>query len=220
MGEDKEPAPQDYTARQDRSRLKDNRRNTQSFSAFNHPYGIPPPTYSYLGAHPRTPAFSDSGLGLTPIPAHSLRSDDRNNAGNNRLQKRRGILTDSIMDWYSMSRSGTHEVPQQSDVDSTRDSSDGGDSDDPDSEENIVGVRRRGSIQSNVSFDSDGMDLETSRSYRSRRQRSDEDSETETLRHMDYKTRRKHIQRVRIQFNVSGTSQVHPDLTAADSTQF
>ena len=219
MEDDNKLAQQDYIARQDRSRSKDSKRNAQPFSAFNYPYGIPPPTYSYLGAYPRTPALSDSGFG-TPTPAQGSRSDDQNHAGSRRLQKRR-VLADSIMDWYSMSRSGIHEVPQQSDIDSTRDSSDGGDSDDPDSEENITNVRGRGSIQSNVPLNTDRMDLENSRSYCSSGQRSDEDSETETLRRMDYKTRRKHIQRVRIQFNVSGTSLGIPSSgCGADSTQF
>jgi hypothetical protein len=179
------------------TRLADNRKNAQSLSAFDYAYGIPPPTYSYLGSTSRAPAFSDSPL-TRSNPAQGSRVDN-SAGGTERLQKRQD-LTDSIMDWYSMSRSGTHEVPQQSDIESARRSSDGGDGYYSGSDENVI--RRRNS-QSNVSLDSDGMENSSDgKSYRGGT-RSDEDSENETLRRMDYKTRRKHIQRVRIQFNVS-----------------
>lgn len=166
----------------------------------SYPYGIPPPTYSYLGSSSRNATFSDSRT-TRLAPAQGFRTKTNHVENTNQNQKRQD-LTDSIMDWYSMSRSGTHEIPRQSDIDSARGSSDGGDDDYGDSDENI-GVRRRNSVQSNASFDSDGMDSNDGRNY-FRGSPSEEDSEKEVLRRMDYKTRRKHIQRIRIQFNVSG----------------
>jgi hypothetical protein len=192
----------DSTSGTDVTRSKGNRSNAQS--SFEYPYGIPPPTYSYLGPSSRPHAFS----GARPtriVPAQGEGANKAKHPGTTQRFQKRQDLTDSIMDWYSTSRSGTHELPQQSEVDSSRGSSDGdlGDEDYPDSDEN-VGVHRRNSVQSNLSLDSDSENFSDGRSHQGG-PRSDEDSEKEVMRRMDYKTRRKHIQRIRIQFNVSCT---------------
>ena len=174
---------------------EDNRSNAQAVSGFDYPYGIPPPTYSYLGSSSRPRTLSGTRLTKLP-PAQGSNADKEDHPQPKRLQRRKD-LTDSIMDWYSMSRSGTHEVPQHSDIDSTRGSSEG------DSDEN-AGVRRRNFRRSNASLDSDSENFSDGRDSR-RGPPSEDDSEKEVLRRMDYKTRRKHIQRIRIQFNVSGT---------------
>jgi len=177
------------------------RSNAQSSSGFDYPYGIPPPNYSYLGTSSRAHAFSDSRRTRLPH-AQGPKADEANPPGTKRFQSRND-LADSIMDWYSMSRSGTHEVPKPSDIDARQGSSDGGDEGYADSDDN-VGVRRQNSFRSNASLDSDSENFSDGRNYRSGQQ-SEDDSENEVLRRMDYKSRRKHIQRIRIQFNVSGT---------------
>jgi len=179
------------------------RSNAQASSGFDYPYGIPPPNYSYLGTSSRAHAPSDTRRMRFPH-AQDPRADEANPPGIKRFQSRND-LADSIMDWYSMSRSGTHEVPKHSDIDTGRGSSDGDDEGYADSDDNDnAGVRRQNSFRSNASLDSDSENLSDGRNYHSGQQ-SEDDSEKEVLRRMDYKARRKHIQRIRIQFNVSGT---------------
>ena len=96
------------------------------------------------------------------------------------------------MSWFSTSRSETKAIPHHSDVcheDSESDYSSGGEQ-----------LRRRDSLYSVASFDWD--DPDTRRSEEGK-DVDGSDLEKDTLRQMDYKQRRKHIQRIRIRFNVS-----------------
>ncbi|KDR83607.1 hypothetical protein GALMADRAFT_54796 [Galerina marginata CBS 339.88] len=73
----------------------------------------------------------------------------------------------------------------------------------------LSGMRRGYSAISQCSLDSDILEPDDPRiTGRYARQLDDqEDLEKNTLRQMDYKTRRKHIQRIRIQFNISSMKQ-------------
>lgn len=102
---------------------------------------------------------------------------------------KRQELAENIMDWFSIGRSGTHEIPGPRHHQSNSEA----ETDESDSSSSETRSRRRNSIHSNGSFDSDDKE-----------HNSGDDGEENALRRMDYKSRRKHIQRIRIQFNVSG----------------
>ncbi len=172
----------------------------KSFSVYNGPYGIPPPTYSYLGASSRT-GVSPQSSNLAQGHFRSKQDPRADTKPEQQQSQKRQDLADSILDWYSMSRSGTHEVPHQTEMSRGRTlSGDDGAGDASYSDDDSV--RRRGSGNSNNSSDSEGTDENHVREY-SDNHETKEDEEKEALRRMDYRTRRKHIQRIRIQFNVS-----------------
>jgi len=167
----------------------------KSFSVYNGPYGIPPPTYSYLG--------TSSQIGVLPQNTNlaqgnsSSKQDPRaDTKPEQRQSQKRQELADSILNWYSMSRSGTHEVPEMSRGTTLLGENGAGDANYSDDDS----VRRRGSGNSNNSSDSEETDENNVREYSNNQK---EDEEKAALRRMDYRTRRKHIQRIRIQFNVS-----------------
>lgn len=196
MGSNENPTPTGPSTRPSNKEQRRYMAGQQPFSAHDSPYSITPPNYSYLARYNTPP----NALSSTQGGFEEKRPYNRDpEAGRN--QKRQD-LTDSIMDWYS-TRSGTRGVPQPGDYDE-RDSTDG------------HSVRRRNSLYSNASNDSDmtGEDEPRDRKESHNRRGSEEDIEKETLRQMDYKTRRKHIQRIRIQFNVSSTNFIR-SLTAA-----
>ncbi|KAF4619482.1 hypothetical protein D9613_005344 [Agrocybe pediades] len=180
-----------------------------SLSSYRHPYDIPPPSNVYLQSSPITSAPNLPPANLASRKrAGSLDDLDAERAeelkpGDNEqhVHKRRGLLS-NVMDWYSMARSGTHEVPHHGGFMRRRNSSRFSESEYGYS----TALSRRGeSNYSQCSIGSELLEPDDPRiTGKSAKQLDDqEDLEKNTLRQMDYKARRKHIQRIRIQFNVS-----------------
>jgi len=156
-----------------------------SLSSYEHPYDIAPPNEAYAPS-------SVTNTGTEREQARLVSSghfDPAVETDEKQEQKRQG-LTESIMDWYSTTRSGTHEVPHQTDMKRAQTYSDDGSFGD--------NIRRRDSNFSNMSSDTDDPDDGEKQHHT-----NEADLEKNALRQMDYRTRRKHIQRIRIEFNVS-----------------
>lgn len=191
----------------------------QSSSAYNSPYGIPPPTYSYLGT-PSRAGVLPQGFDLAQGYLRS-KQDSRGDAKHEQRQnQKRHDLADSILDWYSMSRSGTHEVPPQTEL-SREGTGSGDDYADDGSNTDNDSVRKRGSGYSINSSDSEVLHPEShgnKREYANKHGLT-EDIEKEALRQMDYRTRRKHIQRIRIQFNISSKALPSPSVVSLTGLQ-
>lgn len=152
--------------------------------SFATPVGITPPDYSYLGTG-RFPSKPNNLPGGNWAASSQTLADEK--GGQSHAE-----LADNIVQWFSTGRSETRAVPHHSEASTEQAesdySSDGG------------GLRRRDSLYSVASFDWE--DSEMGRNE-SKGADESEDLEKDTLRNMDYKQRRKHIQRIRIQFNVS-----------------
>ncbi|PPQ99076.1 hypothetical protein CVT24_003636 [Panaeolus cyanescens] len=184
--------------------------NRYSLSSYQHPYDIPPPDSAYLSQIPprsdtlqQNPSFRNRRN-----MAHAMEdSDNDENLHGEANEQRRNGLVSNIMDWYSMARSGTHEVPdphshgrpRQREYSYADSEMDYGYS------TAVPSMRRADSTYSMTSMNSDVIDPDDPRvtGIRAKQVDDPEDLEKNTLRQMDYKTRRKHIQRIRIQFNVS-----------------
>lgn len=159
----------------------ENRDNPYTLASYEHPYDIPPPQGIYKGDH--TAEQTQPG-----VAKHT--------------QKRQGLLA-NVMDWYSMTKSGTHQLPDPGQMSREPDFglSDG-------SYRLSTGVdsmHRDHSAFSQTSFDSDFLDPDDPRVTGQRVEQVDDkgDLEKNVLRQMDYRSRRKHIQRIRIEFNIS-----------------
>ncbi|KAJ3517983.1 hypothetical protein NLJ89_g154 [Agrocybe chaxingu] len=180
-----------------------------SLTSYEHPYDIAPPEYAYNG--PSTPSFSahrSPGLRRSsPVvapedPEEEPEKPATGDAHVEQEQKRRGLLS-NMMDWYSMARSGTHSIPEMTKILAQP------------SLRLTMAIRVRsgtaakcgeeGRRTSNASVDSEMMDPDDPRvtGVKAKQLGDQVDLERNTLRQMDYKTRRKHIQRIRIEFNVS-----------------
>jgi len=196
-----------------------------SLSSYRHPYDITPPNNVYLHSSPVTASSStklpqsntDSLRETGPVGSPSNRGDAEEppEDPNQHIHKRRGLLANA-MDWYSTARSGTHELPGHTEYMNRRKSSRFSD---------MYGYSsalssRRGSDYSQCSIGSEMLEPDDPVvTGKSAKQLDDqEDLEKNTLRQMDYRTRRKHIQRIRIQFNISCKCTVPRELFL--STQF
>ncbi|CAA7259888.1 unnamed protein product [Cyclocybe aegerita] len=179
-----------------------------SLASYEHPYDIAPPDYTYNRLS--TPSFSahqssDLQRGSFIAPKDLKEQPEKAATGDAHVeqeQKRRGLLS-NMMDWYSMARSGTHSIPEMTkDPGSTFSETDYGYSS---ALRDRGEMWRRGSAYSNASVDSEMMDPDDPRvtGVKAKQLEDQVDLERNTLRQMDYKTRRKHIQRIRIEFNVS-----------------
>ena len=176
-----------------------------SLSSYEHPYDIPSPERVYANDTTSLANTRPSGLrksvGFSGI-AHTQGSSDEDNGGD-QTQKRQGILA-NIMQWYSMSNPGTHQIPSQAKPELTRQSSTLSENEYGYSSA-VSGMRRGDSTFSMMSFGSDVLDPDDPRltGVRATQLDDQEDLEKNALRQMDYRARRKHIQRIRIEFNVS-----------------
>jgi len=186
-------------------RISGNPYRKYSLSSYEHPYDIPPPerihpsTITSANTRPsglrKSVGFSDTG--------HTQESLNGDNGGG-QTQKREGILA-NMMQWYSMGNSGTHQIPSQYQPElmgrqaSTFSENDYGYS------SAVNGMRRGDSTFSMMSFGSDVLDPDDPRltGVKATQLDDQEDLEKNALRQMDYRARRKHIQRIRIEFNVS-----------------
>jgi len=174
-----------------------------SLTSYEHPQDVSPPKYVYGGP--------DVSPASRPGPVQrNFAFPFPNNTEDGQLdapyveqsQKRQGLLS-SMMDWYSMARSGTHQIPDSNRVAGGRGSAF---SDDERGYSSAVsGMRRGESTFSQASMNSDFFEPDDPRitGMHAKQVDDQEDLEKNTLRQMDYKARRKHIQRIRIQFNIS-----------------
>lgn len=179
-----------------------------SLSSYEHPYDIPPPERIHANTITSANAIRPSSLrkivGFSlPDNAQEISTNGNNNDGD-QTQKRQGILA-NMMEWYSTSNSGTHQIPSQSKPELTRRHPSTFLEDDYGYSSAVNGMRRGDSTFSMMSFGSDVLDPDDPRITGMTATQLDdqEDLEKNALRQMDYRARRKHIQRIRIEFNVS-----------------
>jgi hypothetical protein len=180
-----------------------------SLSSYEHPYDIPPPER----IHPNTISSANGTQSSRLRKSIGLLDQDNTQElptyGNNdgdQTQKRQGILA-NMMQWYSMSNSGTHQIPGQGNPELTRRQPSTFSEKEYGYSSAVNGMRRGDSTFSMMSFGSDVLDPDDPRLTGVRASQLDdqEDLEKNVLRQMDYRARRKHIQRIRIEFNVSCT---------------
>lgn len=155
-----------------------------SLSSYRHPHDIPPPTYAYSGNYPYR---------ATEVSPHDTGIAEKSGSNDEHRNRRHGILT-GIMDWYS----GGHDNQMMNGASESSDEF-------RDYHGKTSRMRRDDSAYSECSMGSDMLEPDDPRmTGKSSKQLDDQgDLEKNTLRLMDYKTRRKHIQRIRIQFNIS-----------------
>ena len=188
-------------------RDKDDHYARYSFSSYQHPYDIQPPqdAYSVPGgsatqsskrpsARRRSVSFSEK---QPTIREYIPYEDEETDAETERSLKKRGIPS-NMLDLYTLnaqSRGQTEMQRQGSDT--------GSDGYAYISARNFM--RRRDSAASTASGGSDMLDPDDPRvtGVRAKYLEDPEDIEKHTLRGMDYRTRRKHRRRVKIEFNVS-----------------
>ena len=173
-----------------------------SLSSYEHPYDIPPPerihANTVTSANAIRPSTLRRNVEFEEIPTYGDNNKD------DQTQKRQGILA-NMMQWYSMSNPGTHQIPSQDKPELTRRHPSTFSENDYGYSSAVNGMRRGDSTFSMMSFGSDVLDPDDPRVTGARATKLDdqEDLEKNVLRQMDYRARRKHIQRIRIEFNVS-----------------
>ncbi|KAK7470495.1 pheromone-regulated protein prm10 [Stygiomarasmius scandens] len=208
------PVPRPYEPPHYEERLQGSPRNSEhfnkfSFSSYQHPHDIPPPPNAYSSPNPnnneqrplrsalrRSVSFAN---GPGNIREYEPEPEELPNQETERVQKRRGIPS-QILDLHALNR-------------------------DIESENEKNKMRRRQSSQSSAteaysfttarpsfrradscfSTSSDVLDPDDPHVTGARAECLDdpEDLEKNTLRQMDYRSRRKHLMRVKIEFNVS-----------------
>lgn len=178
-----------------------------SFSSYQHPYDIQPPQGAYSGpggsatqsskrpaVRRRSVSFSDQ---QPTVREYIPDEEEETDAETDRALKKRGIPS-NMLDLYALNaRNGEQTEMQRQDSDA------GSDGYAYTSARNFM--RRRDSFASTVSGGSDMLDPDDPRvtGVRARYLEDPEDIEKHTLRGMDYRSRRKHRRRVKIEFNVS-----------------
>ena len=177
-----------------------------SLSSYEHPYDIPPPerihANTITSANAIRPSVLRESVGVS-VPEHAQEMSAYGNEGD-QTQKRQGILA-NMMEWYSTSNPGTHQIPSQDKPELTRRQPSAFSENDYGYSSAVNGMRRGDSTFSMMSFGSDVLDPDDPRVTGLRATQLDDqgDLEKNALRQMDYRSRRKHIQRIRIEFNVS-----------------
>lgn len=167
-----------------------------SLSSYRHPYDITPPNYAHTG--PSEPASFHSfsfhnNSASAPVDDSVGPESPWPRSGSK--HKRQGMLA-SMMNFYSMAKSGRRQGNNT--MQPTFSGSD---------YEDRPRLRRDDSEYSQCSIGSDMLEPDDPRmtGKTSSQIHHQGDLEKNTLRQMDYKARRKHIQRIRIEFNVSCT---------------
>ena len=174
-----------------------------SFSSYKHPYDIRPPQSTYpLPAYQTRPKRSISFADQQPT-VHEYAPDTTNieqlDPQTERALKRRGIPS-NMLDLYAIDNNLSPDVERQASMrrqDSTN-------SDDYVYTSARHGMRR---FDSTMSTGSDFLDPDDPRvtGIEAKCLEDAEDVEKNMLRQMDYRARRKHLRRIRIEFNVSCT---------------
>ena len=189
-------------------RASENPYRKYSLSSYEHPYDIPPPERIHPNTITSANAIRPSSLRKSfgfPLPDHGQEpSTNGGNSEGDQTQKRQGILA-NMMEWYSTSNPGTHQIPSQDKPELTRRHPSTFSEEDYGYSSAVNGMRRGDSTFSMMSFGSDVLDPDDPRvTGMTATQLDDQDDlEKNALRQMDYRARRKHIQRIRIEFNVS-----------------
>jgi hypothetical protein len=176
-----------------------------SLLSYEHPYDIPPPNYVHDGADVSTvsrPGLVQRGFAFQGKETSHAEGGQSDAPHVEQAQKRQGLLS-SMMDWYSMARSGTHQIPDSNRI--VRGNISAFTDDERGNSTSVSGMWRGDSTFSQTSMNSDLFEPDDPRitGIHAKQLDDQQDLEKNTLRQMDYRARRKHIQRIRIQFNVS-----------------
>jgi hypothetical protein len=184
-----------------------------SLSSYEHPYDIRPPQTAHTGPGPsaaqpppkrsalrRNVSFSEEQPSVREyVPDEAIETIDHKTE---RALKRRGIPS-NMLDLYTINATDTHRDAEKQAGMRRQDS-------DAESEEYGYssarpGMRRADSGNSMTSAGSDVLDPDDPRvtGVEARYLDDPEDIEKNALRQMDYRARRKHLNRIRIEFNVT-----------------
>lgn len=174
-----------------------------SLSSYEHPYDITPPQYVYTGPFNSNPIPRNVSFRGTP-DVQVYDPKDKSGTEEYGAHKRRGILS-NMMDWYALDRSRTRQATSQNESMNRQGSTQS--DDDYGYSSALRDMRRNDSMHSMISLGSDILDPDDPRvtGVKAKQLEDQDDLEKNALRQMDYRTRRKHLQRVRIEFNVSCT---------------
>lgn len=186
-----------------------------SLSSYEHPYDIRPPQTAYTGpgssadkpppkrsALRRNVSFSEKQPSvLEYVPDEAMETIDPKAE---RALKRRGIPS-NMMDLYTLNATEGHQDAEK-EAGMRRQDSDA-DSENYGYSTARPGMRRGDSMGSMTSAGSDMLDPDDPRvtGVEAKYLDDPEDIEKNALRQMDYRARRKHLNRIRIEFNVSCT---------------
>jgi hypothetical protein len=174
-----------------------------SFSSYEHPYDIPPPRNAYSGTpsqHPPLRSALRRSVSFAEEPPSVVEYDEEAqiDAVGERALKRRGVLS-NMMDLYALE----HDLHPSTGL---RRDSQGSDEDMKESDRYTARPNRR-RMDSMESNNSDLLDPDDPRvtGVTARNLEDPADIDKNVLRLMDYKSRRKHLMRVKIEFNVTCT---------------
>ena len=186
------------SASEESKRTPGNPYRKYSLSSYEHPYDIRPPEriHSNTASANVRPSTLRKSIGFSDT-GHT------GDNGSDQTQKRQGVLA-NMMQWYS-SNPGTHQIHSQGEPELTRRQPSTFSENEYGYSSAVNGMRRGDSTFSMRSFGSDLIDPDDPRltGVRATQLDDQEDLEKNTLRQMDYRSRRKHIQRIRIEFNIS-----------------
>lgn len=174
-----------------------------SLSSYEHPYDITPPQYAYTAPfNSNTTPRNVSFRGTPDVKVYDPK--DKSDIEESGAHKRLGILS-NMMDWHALDRSRTRQATSQNE-DMKRQGSTQSD-DDYGYSSALRDMRRNDSMHSMISLGSDILDPDDPRvtGVKAKQLEDQGDLEKNALQQMDYRARRKHLQRVRIEFNVSCT---------------
>jgi hypothetical protein len=181
-----------------------------SFSSYQHPYDIRPPQIAYSGAgdssmQPSQRPVPRRGVSFSeerPVVCEYIPDEDEEDLDPEaeRALKRRGVPS-NMLDLYAFN-AGNEDIEGQPRI---RRRASNADSDAYAYTSARDFMRRRDSAASTASAGSDMLDPDDPRvtGVKARYLEDPEDIEKYTLRKMDYRSRRKHRRRVKIEFNVS-----------------
>lgn len=172
-----------------------------SLSSYEHPYDIPSPRNAYSGAPPQHPPLRSAlrrSVSFAQEAPDVVEYDEEAqiDAAGERALKRRGVLS-NMMDLYALEHDLNPSTGQR------RDSQDS-DDEEPQRYTARPNNRRMDSMASNTS---DFLDPDDPRVTGITAQNLEDpaDIDKNVLRLMDYKSRRKHLMRAKIEFNVTCT---------------
>ncbi|KAG6830839.1 hypothetical protein H0H92_014491 [Tricholoma furcatifolium] len=197
----------DVTVANGENRETDDPYKKYSLSSYEHPYDIQPPPDAYAGpgvaplnVRPRrSRGNGEAGLSQGENPVPEYRPQEPIDPAVERALKRRGIPS-NVLDLYALGTRNHSEKHHGM----AREYSDAN-SDDYSYSSARRGMRRKNSNASSISAGSDVLDPDDPRltGVQAKYLEDPEDIEKNALRQMDYKTRRKHLTRIKIEFNVS-----------------
>lgn len=192
--------------------LNDGQRGDRyNLSSYDHPYDIPPPQNAYSGPGPsaaqsqplrsairRSVSFAEQPRVREYVPTE----EDVLDKDTERALKRRSVLS-NMLDLHAIDNSPGKVKDKLGDP--IRRNSSGSDDGSKGATTARPFMRRADSMASMTSMGSDILDPDDPRVTGVEKEylEDQEDVEKNALRQMDYRSRRKHLQRIRIQFNVT-----------------